>query len=198
MKIIKPDTIKNVNNYLYVTNFYLSPDSGSSSKMGYDRYLILEKYLNVKGVKMEWYNSMEILDKVKMGMTLWSNVYDTSNSTVITGMRKDYSILYEFNIFNPLHKIIKTLPGPEPEPTSEPKPTSEPEPTTEPEPTYDPKPTSEPEPAPTSIPDPTSGPEPTTEPGPSTDPGPSTEPIHLSGKFIRFNLGLFLAILIVN
>ena len=196
MKIIKPDTIKNVNNYLYVTNFYLSPDSSSSSKMGYDRYLILEKYLNVKGVKMEWYNSMEILDKVKMGMTLWSNVYDTSNSTVITGMRRDYSILYEFNIFNPLHKIIKTLPGPEPEPTSEPKPTSEPEPTTEPEPTYDPKPTSEP--APTSIPDPTSGPEPTTEPGPSTDPGYSTEPIHLSGKFIRFNLGLFLTILIVN
>ena len=184
MKIIKPIDIKNVNNYLYVTNFYLSPDSGSSSQMGYDRYLILEKYLNVKDIKMEWYNSMELLDKAKMGITLWSNVYDTNNSTVITAIRRDYSILYEFNIFNPMQKIIKTLPDPEPEPTTEPEPTSEPEPTTEPEPTS--------EPSPTSIPDPTSGPDPTTEPG------PTTEPKHLSGKFIRINLGLFLSILIVN
>ena len=97
MKIIKSETIKNVNNYLYVTNFYLYPDSGSSSKMGYDRYIILEKYLNVKGVKMEWNNAMELLDKVKMGITLWSNVYDTKNSTVTTAARKDYNILYEFN-----------------------------------------------------------------------------------------------------
>ena len=178
MKIIKPSDIKNVNNYLYVTNFYLSPDSGSSSQMGYDRYLILEKYLNVKDIKMEWYNAMELLDKAKMGITLWSNVYDTNNSTVITAIRRDYSILYEFNIFNPMQKIIKTLPDPEPEPT------------TEPEPTSDPKPTSEP--SPTSIPDPTSGPDPTTEPG------PTTEPKHLSGKYIGINLGLFLSILIFN
>ena len=184
MKIIKPSDIKNVNNYLYVTNFYLSPDSGSSSQMGYDRYLILEKYLNVKDIKMEWYNAMELLDKAKMGITLWSNVYDTNNSTVITAIRRDYSILYEFNIFNPMQKIIKTLPDPEPEPTTEPEPTSEPEPTTEPEPTS--------EPSPTSIPDPTSGPDPTTEPG------PTTEPKHLSGKYIRINLGLFLSVLIVN
>ena len=145
MKIIKSDTIKNVNNYLYVTNFYLYPDSGSSSKMGYDRYIILEKYLNVKGVKMEWNNAMELLDKVKMGITLWSNVYDTKNSTVTTAARKDYNILYEFNIFNPLKKIIKTLPGPEPDPTSEPEPTSEPGPTSEPAPTSEPKPTTDPE-----------------------------------------------------
>ena len=134
MKIIKPDVRKN-NNYLYVTNFYLYPDSGDSSKMGYDRYIILEEYLNIKGVKMEWNNAMELLDKVKMGITLWSNVYDTKNSTVITAVRKDYSILYEFNIFNPLKKIIKTLPNPEPTsvPTSEPDPTPEPQPTSEPE-----------------------------------------------------------------
>ena len=182
MKIIKPIDIKNVNNYLYVTNFYLSPDSGSSSQMGYDRYLILEKYLNVKDIKMEWYNAMELLDKAKMGITLWSNVYDTNNSTVITAIRRDYSILYEFNIFNPMQKIIKTLPDPEPEPTTEPDP--EPEPTSEPEPTTEPEPTSEP--SPTSIPDPT------------TEPGPTTEPKHLSGKYIGINLGLFLSVLIVN
>ena len=134
MKIIKPDVKKN-NNYLYVTNFYLYPDRGDSSKMGYDRYIILEEYLNIKGVKMEWNNAMELLDKVKMGITLWSNVYDTKNSTVITAVRKDYSILYEFNIFNPLKKIIKTLPNPEPTsvPTSEPDPTPGPQPTSEPE-----------------------------------------------------------------
>ena len=44
--------MKNNNNYLYVTNFYLSYDRGSSKK-GYDRYLIIEKYLNIKGIKME-------------------------------------------------------------------------------------------------------------------------------------------------
>ena len=119
MKIIKSSDIKNVNNYLYVTNFYLPPDSGSSNEFGYDRFLILEKYLNVKGVKMEWYNAMELLDNAKMNETLWSNVYDINNSTVITSIHKDYSILYEFNIFNPLQKTIKTLPDSEKEPTSE-------------------------------------------------------------------------------
>ena len=138
MKIITPNIMKNNNNYLYVTNFYLSPDS-DSSKMGYDRYLILEKYLNIKGIKMEWNNAMELLDKIKMGITLWSNVYDTKNSTVITALRKDFSILYEFNIFNPMQKIIKTLPDPEPEPTSEPEQTSDPEPISEIKPTSEPE-----------------------------------------------------------
>ena len=98
MKIITPNVMKNNNNYLYVTNFYLSSDRGSS-KMGYDRYLILEKYLNIKGIKMEWNNVIELLDKVKMGITLRSNVYDTKNSTVITALRKDYSIFYMNLIF---------------------------------------------------------------------------------------------------
>ena len=147
MKIIKPD-INKKSNYLYVTNFYLYPDSGSDSKMGYDRYLILEKYLNDNNIIMEWYNAMELLNKVQMGITLWSNVYDTKNSTVISSIRKDYSILYEFNIFNPMKKIIKTLPAPDPEP--DPISDMEPETSSEPESSTDSQPSSEPEP-PTDI-----------------------------------------------
>ena len=180
MKIIKPDINKN-KKYLYVTNFYLYPDSGSESKMGYDRYIILEKYLNDNSIKMEWYEAMELLNKVKMGITLWSNVYDTKNSSVVTSVRKDYSILYEFNIFEPMKKIIKTLPDPEP--------TYEPEPTYDPEPTYIPEPTSEPEP--TYYPEPTSEPEPTSK---TTTP---SDPVLLFASYLKYSISLLISVILL-
>ena len=103
-----------------MTNFYLYFDRISEIKGGLDyRYDILKENLNDSNVKMEWNEAMELLNKVHQEITLWSNIYDTRNSSVITGFIKDYSILYEFNLFNPLKNIIKTLPGPEPEITSD-------------------------------------------------------------------------------
>ena len=115
MKIIQP-----IGNYSFVTNFYLYFDRISEIKGGLDyRYDILKENLNDSNVKMEWNEAVELLNKVRQEITLWSNIYDTRNSTVITAFRSDYSILYEFNLFNPLKNIIKTLPGPEPEITSD-------------------------------------------------------------------------------
>jgi predicted choloylglycine hydrolase len=115
MKVIKP-----IGNYSFVTNFYLYFDRISEIKGGLDyRYDILKENLNDSNVKMAWNEAMELLNKVHQEITLWSNIYDTRNSTVITAFRSDYSILYEFNLFNPLKNIIKTLPGPEPEITSD-------------------------------------------------------------------------------
>ena len=190
MKIIKPDPKKN-NNYLYVTNFYLYPNQ-SSSKTGWDRYIILEENLNIKGIKMEWYNAMELLNKVHMGITLWSNVYDTKNLTVITAIRKDYSILYEFNIFEPLKKIITKLP----DPTPEPKPTSEPEPipTSEPDPIptseTDPIPTSETDPIPTTEPELTSEVESTSEIEPSSESNSSPK-ANLFASYLKYSFFIF-------
>ena len=76
-------------------------------------------------VMLKWNEAMELLNKFHMGTTLQSNIYDSKNSSVVTGVGKDYSILYEFNLFNPLKTIIKTLPGPDPEHTSDLEPSSE-------------------------------------------------------------------------
>ena len=118
--------------------------------MGLDRYKILEENLSGKNIRMDWNEAMELLNKAKMGITLWSNVYETSDSKVITAIRKDYNILYEFDINEPLKKIIKNIePIPEPYLTSdtdfEPESTSEPEYTSEAEYSSEPEPPSEPE-----------------------------------------------------
>ena len=56
---------------------------------------------------MEWNDAINILKEVQMGITIWSNIYDTFELSVVTTYRKDYSSLYEFNVLEPMNKILK-------------------------------------------------------------------------------------------
>ena len=96
IKLIKPN-MNNYLKYLYITNFYLSKDNFVKD----NRYKILEDNLKTN-IKMEWNQAMDLLNKVKKNTTVWSNIYNTANLSVITAYRIKYSSLYEFNVLNPM------------------------------------------------------------------------------------------------
>ena len=105
IKIIRP-YMNNTLNYLYVTNFYLSKNT-SDGMMGFERYNILEKNLKIENVTMEWNDAMNLLKEVQMDITIWSNIYNTFELSVVTAYRKDYSNLYKFNVLEPMKEILK-------------------------------------------------------------------------------------------
>ena len=51
---------------------------------------------------MEWNQAMDLLNKVKNNSTVWSNIYNTVNLSVITAYRINFSSLYEFNVLKPM------------------------------------------------------------------------------------------------
>ena len=67
IELVYPDKNKNLK-YLFVTNFYLSTEDKSG--FGFDRYKILEDYLNKTDVRMEWNDAIKLLEKVQMGITI--------------------------------------------------------------------------------------------------------------------------------
>ena len=85
MIIIKPYEIENVK-YLYLTNFFLKKEIGNGNNNGLDRYNILKENLKDDTV-MEEDKAMNLLNDVHKNTTLWSNVYNTNELTVITALR---------------------------------------------------------------------------------------------------------------
>ena len=106
INVIRPDRRYN-SDYLFVTNFCLTK---LRDRATCPRYNTMKEYLKV-GVKMEINDAMNLLNKVRLGSTIWSNVYDTNNLTVTMAYRKDYSKLYEFIIHEPQRVKIKYMPN---------------------------------------------------------------------------------------
>ena len=99
MHIIRPYEIEKMG-YLFLTNFFLLKPIGKGNENGFDRYSILKKNLNDK-TKMEESEAMNLLNKVHKASTIWSNVYNCNNLTVITSLRQNYNVLYKFALGNP-------------------------------------------------------------------------------------------------
>ena len=96
------------NDYLYVTNFYLSKEIGQGNNMGYDRYQILEGKLKSGDIIMEWDEAMNLLNSVHLTSTVWSNVYNTHDLTLFTSYHQEYSTLFKFSVLNPMNYTIVT------------------------------------------------------------------------------------------
>ena len=103
MLTIKPYEIETVK-YLYLTNFYLKKPIGPGNENGLDRYLILKEKLKNDTI-MEEENAMDLLIDVRK-TTLWSNVYNLNELTVVTALRQNYSIFYKFDVNKPNECII--------------------------------------------------------------------------------------------
>jgi choloylglycine hydrolase len=99
MILIKPYEIEKTK-YLYATNFYLFKPIGPGNENGADRYAILKNKLNDDTI-MELDEAMNLLNEVHKTSTIWSNVYNINELTVITALRQNYNILYEFKIEKP-------------------------------------------------------------------------------------------------
>ena len=104
MLTIKPYEIETVK-YLYLTNFYLKKPIGPGNENGFDRYLILKEKLKNDTI-MEEENAMDLLIDVRKTSTLWSNVYNLNELTVVTALRQNYSIFYKFDVNKPNECII--------------------------------------------------------------------------------------------
>ena len=98
MIIIKPYEIENVK-YLYLTNFFLKKEIGNGNNNGLDRYQILKEKLKDDTI-MEEDKAMNLLNDVHKSSTLWSNVYNTNELTVITALRQNYTIFYKLDVKN--------------------------------------------------------------------------------------------------
>ncbi len=104
MIIIKPYEIENVK-YLYLTNFFLKKEIGNGNNNGLDRYQILKEKLKDDTI-MEEDKAMNLLNDVHKSTTIWSNVYNTNELTVITALRQNYTIFYEFDVNKPNECVI--------------------------------------------------------------------------------------------
>lgn len=83
-----------------MTNFFLSKPIGEGNDNGLDRYIILKDKLKDDPI-MEINEAMNLLKDVQKNSTIWSNVYNNNKLTVITALRKEYNVLYEFKIIAP-------------------------------------------------------------------------------------------------
>jgi predicted choloylglycine hydrolase len=99
MVTIKPYERENVK-YSYLTNFMLIKQIGKGNENGVDRYNILKEKLK-DDIVMEEDEAMNLLSKVHKNSTLWSNIYNTNELTVITAIRYNYTILYKFDLYRP-------------------------------------------------------------------------------------------------
>ena len=104
MIIIKPYEIENVK-YLYLTNFFLKKEIGNGNNNGLDRYQILKEKLKDDTI-LEEDKAMNLLNDVHKSTTIWSNVYNTNELTVITALRQNYTILYKFDVNKPNECVI--------------------------------------------------------------------------------------------
>ena len=52
---------------------------------------------------MEWKESMELLKSVSQKSTVWSNVYNTKDLSLITAYKNDFENLYKFNVLKPMN-----------------------------------------------------------------------------------------------
>ena len=107
MLTIKPYEIEKVK-YSYLTNFYLKKPIGPGNENGFDRYLILKEKLQ-KDTIMEEENAMDLLIDVRKTTTLWSNIYNLNDLTVVTALRQNYSIFYKFDVNKPNECLISRL-----------------------------------------------------------------------------------------
>ena len=104
MIIIKPYEIENVK-YLYLTNFFLKKEIGNGNNNGLDRYQILKEKLKDDTI-LEEDKAMNLLNDVHKNTTIWSNVYNTNELTVITALRQNYTIFYKFDVNKPNECVI--------------------------------------------------------------------------------------------
>ena len=104
MIVIKPYEIENVK-YLYLTNFFLKKEIGNGNNNGLDRYQILKEKLKDDTI-MEEDKAMNLLNDVHKSSTIWSNVYNTNELTVITALRQNYTIFYKFDVNKPNECVI--------------------------------------------------------------------------------------------
>ena len=51
---------------------------------------------------MDWKESMELLKNVSQGTTVWSNVYNTKDLSLMTGYNHSYYEFYKFNVLEPM------------------------------------------------------------------------------------------------
>ena len=102
--IIKPYEIENVK-YLYLTNFFLKKEIGNGNNNGLDRYQILKEKLKDDTI-LEEDKAMNLLNDVHKNTTIWSNVYNTNELTVITALRQNYTIFYKFDVNKPNQYVI--------------------------------------------------------------------------------------------
>ena len=104
MIVIKPYEIEKVK-YLYLTNFFLKKEIGNGNNNGLDRYQILKEKLKDDTI-MEEDKAMNLLNDVHKSSTIWSNVYNTNELTVITALRQNYTIFYKFDVNKPNECVI--------------------------------------------------------------------------------------------
>ena len=104
MIVIKPYEIEKVK-YLYLTNFFLKKEIGNGNNNGLDRYQILKEKLKDDTI-MEEDKAMNLLNDVHKSTTIWSNVYNTNELTVITALRQNYTIFYKFDVNKPNECVI--------------------------------------------------------------------------------------------
>ena len=104
MIVIKPYEIEKVK-YLYLTNFFLKKEIGNGNNNGLDRYQILKEKLKDDTI-MEEDKAMNLLNDVHKSSTLWSNVYNTNELSVITALRQNYTIFYKFDVNKPNECVI--------------------------------------------------------------------------------------------
>lgn len=91
MITIKPYGIENIK-YLYLTNFFLTKPIGEGNNIGLNRFNILKEKLKDDTI-MELDEAMNLLNEVSQNSTIWSNVYNTKDLTVITALRKNYKCI---------------------------------------------------------------------------------------------------------
>ena len=99
MIVIKPYSIGSLK-YSFVTNFFLFKPIGIGNDNGLDRFNILKNTLQYDTI-MEMDEAMNLLSKVRKNTTFWSNVYNTKELTVVTALRQQYDVFYEFKIQKP-------------------------------------------------------------------------------------------------
>ena len=100
LRILTPENYTKSKN-IYLTNFYLSED-GEEKTIGKDRYEILETNIKEKKGIFEWNEVINLLEKVKQNSTLWSNVYNPEELSVISSQNKNYDVLVKFDAVHPL------------------------------------------------------------------------------------------------
>ena len=102
MKVFKNNEF-NFTKYVYVTNFYLSKPVGEGNNIGINRYKILEQKLKSDNVTMNWQDAMTLLYNVSQKSTVWSNVYNTKDLSLVTAYKNNFKHLYKFNILDPMN-----------------------------------------------------------------------------------------------
>jgi hypothetical protein len=83
----------------------LKKEIGNGNNNGLDRYQILKEKLKDDTI-LEEDKAMNLLNDVHKNTTIWSNVYNTNELTVITALRQNYNIFYKFDVNKPNECVI--------------------------------------------------------------------------------------------